>query len=252
MVLEKNSSILSYQIDLREVLPEWVMIGFSAGTGQSVESHTLHSWEFDSSLEREDPENFDYKSSKLMAILTISGGVLLVVVIVVIASLVMWRRKLKQRERTERTSLITKIKDLERRAGPKTFSYGALVLATNNFSEDRKLGAGGFGVVYRGYISDLDTTVAVKKISKGSKQGREEYITEVKIISWIRHRNLVQLIGWYHDKGEFLLVYEFMPNRSLDSHLFGTRKSPLTWDARYKIALGMASALLYLHEEWEQ
>ncbi|XP_024032747.1 L-type lectin-domain containing receptor kinase IX.1-like, partial [Morus notabilis] len=113
------------------------------------------------------------------------------------------------------------------------------------------LGQGGFRVVYRGYIIDLDATVAVKKVSKGSKQGKKEYITEVKIISSLRHRNLVQLVGWSHDKGEFLLVYEFMPNGSLDSHLFGKRV-PLTWGVRYKIALGLASALLYLHEEWEQ
>jgi serine/threonine protein kinase len=61
----------------------------------------------------------------------------------------------------------------------------------------------------------------------------------------------VQFIGWCHDRGEFLLVYEFMPNGSLDAHLFGKRR-PLPWEARYKISLGLASALLYLHEEWEQ
>ncbi|KAH7520397.1 hypothetical protein FEM48_Zijuj08G0139600 [Ziziphus jujuba var. spinosa] len=104
-------------------------------------------------------------------------------------------------------------------------SVGAVEL--NN----KKLGEGGFGAVYKGYLIDLDITVAVKKISRGSKQGRKEYITEVKVISSLRHRNLVQLIGWCHDKGEFLLVYEFMPNGSLDAHLFGKRK-PLTWAVR--------------------
>lgn len=84
-----------------------------------------------------------------------------------------------------------------------------------------------------------------------SKQGKKEYIAEVKIISKLRHKNLVQLIGWCHEKGEFLLIYEFMPNGSLDSHLFGGQ-NPLSWALRYKIALGLASALLYLHEEWEQ
>jgi serine/threonine protein kinase len=73
----------------------------------------------------------------------------------------------------------------------------------------------------------------------------------VKIFNQLRHRNLVQLIGWCHDIVEFLLVYEFMPNDSLDSHLFGKR-NPLTWEVRYKISLGLAPALLYLHEEWEQ
>ena len=73
----------------------------------------------------------------------------------------------------------------------------------------------------------------------------------MKTISHLRHRNLVQLIGWCHEQGELLLVYEFMANSSLDTHLFGA-KIMLTWSVRYKIALGLASALLYLHEEWEQ
>ena len=63
----------------------------------------------------------------------------------------------------------------------------------------------------------------MKKISRGSRQGKKEYVTEVKVISLLRHRNLVKLLGWCHDKGEFLLVYEFMPNGSLDFHLFGKR-----------------------------
>nr|POE55153.1 l-type lectin-domain containing receptor kinase ix.1 [Quercus suber] len=92
--------------------------------------------------------------------------------------------------------------------------------------------------------------IAVKKISRGSRLGKKEYMTEVKNFSQLRHRNLVQLIGWCHDGGEFLLVYEFMPNGSLDSHLFG-KMSPLSWKVRYKISLGLAFSLFYLHEEWE-
>ncbi|KAJ0600851.1 putative protein kinase RLK-Pelle-L-LEC family [Helianthus annuus] len=100
-------------------------------------------------------------------------------------------------------------------------------------------------------IKDSSTNVAVKRVSKGSKQRIKEYASEVKIISRLRHRNLVQLIGWCHEKRELLLVYEYMENRSLDSHLF-EEKSVLTWGTRFKIAQGLASALLYLHEEWEQ
>ncbi|CAL5434285.1 unnamed protein product [Camellia sinensis] len=69
-------------------------------------------------------------------------------------------------------------------------------------------------------MRELDSYVAVKRISKRSKQGIKEYASEVKIISWLRHRNLVQLLGWCHDKRELLLVYEFMENGSLDYHLF--------------------------------
>ncbi|XWS45041.1 hypothetical protein CRYUN_Cryun15aG0102300 [Craigia yunnanensis] len=121
-------------------------------------------------------------------------------------------------------------------AGPRRFTFEELVSATN-FSNERKLGEGGFGAVYRGYLDDLDMVVAVKKISRGSRQGKKEYITEVKIISQLRHRYLVQLVGWCHDKGEFQFVYKFMPNGSLDSHLFGS-KTLLTWTSSFNAKLG--------------
>ena len=141
--------------------------------------------------------------------------------------------------------------EFEKGTGPKRFTYHELSRATNSFAEVGKLGEGGFGGVYKGLLSDSNTEVAVKRVSRGSKQGKKEYISEVKIISRLRHSNLVQLLGWCHEKGELLLVYEFLPNGSLDAHLFGG-KIMLTWIVRYKIALGLASALLYLHDEWEQ
>ncbi|GLT76239.1 hypothetical protein SLA2020_479100 [Shorea laevis] len=141
--------------------------------------------------------------------------------------------------------------EFQRGTGPKKFSFNELARATNNFNDVDKLGQGGFGGVYRGFLTDSNSFVAVKRVSKGSKQGIKEYASEVKIISRLRHKNLVQLIGWCHEKGELLLVYEFMPNTSLDSHLF-TEESLLIWEMRYKVAQGLASALLYLHEEWEE
>ncbi|GLT98035.1 hypothetical protein SLE2022_155630 [Rubroshorea leprosula] len=131
--------------------------------------------------------------------------------------------------------------------GPREFSYNELSIATKNFVADEKLGEGGFGSVYKGFLRDLNTNVAVKKVSRRSKQGIKEYISEVKIISRLRHKNLVNLIGWCHEK-ELLLVYEFMPNGSLDAHLFKGR-SLLPWKLRHKIVQDVASALLYLHEE---
>ena len=245
---QENAS-LSYQIDLRKVLPEWVTIGFSAATSYYAERHTLLSWEFSSSLDINVASGKEAKSHLLIVVLTVIGGVLIAGVIIAFSILWIWKGMKKE---TEETANLTSINDdLEKGAGPRRFSYSDLVSATNNFSDQRKLGQGGFGAVYKGYLTDLDMLIAVKKISRGSKQGKKEYITEVKIFNQLRHRNLVQLIGWCHDKGEFLLVYEFMPNGSLDTHLFGKR-NPLTWEVRYKISLGLASALLYLHEEWEQ
>ncbi|KAF8411330.1 hypothetical protein HHK36_003877 [Tetracentron sinense] len=244
----QGQSNLSYHVNLMNILPEWVTVGFSAATGQYGERHTLQSWEFSSSLEVREGEGKNKGKIRLVVGLVVSVGVLIVGVVV---AWVMLQRREKTRKSREMVNFTSINDDLERGAGPKRFSHKELVSATNNFSDQRKLGEGGFGGVYKGYLTDLDLIVAVKKISRGSKQGKKEYITEVKIISRLRHRNLVQLIGWCHDRGEFLLVYEFMPNGSLDAHLFG-KKSPLAWAVRYKIALGLASALLYLHEEGEQ
>ncbi|XP_059439885.1 L-type lectin-domain containing receptor kinase IX.1-like [Corylus avellana] len=246
---QENTS-LSYPIDLSKVLPEYVTIGFSAAFG--VEKHTLLSWEFNSSLDIKGTSGKKEKNTRLIMGLAASGSVLIVGSIIAFA-IIFWRHKQKRRETAETMNFTSMNNDLQRGMGPRRFSYNELASATHNFSKERKLGEGGFGAVYKGYLTDnLDMPIAVKKISRGSKQGKKEYITEVKIISRLRHRNLLQLIGWSHDnKGEFLLVYEFMPNGSLDAHLFG-KTSPLPWVMRYKISLGLAYALLYLHEEWEQ
>ncbi|GAB4847192.1 L-type lectin-domain containing receptor kinase IX.1 [Ancistrocladus abbreviatus] len=245
----KNSS-LSYQIDLTRILPEWVTIGFSAATGMYVERHNLQSWEFSSNMKvKVTHGSTNAKKIKTVIGLTVPCGVLIIGGIVIFP--ICWRKRKLKKEKMDAKGLTEFNNEFEKGAGPRRFSYVELALATNNFSDERKLGEGGFGGVYKGYLIDSNVAIAVKKISRGSKQGKRQYVTEVKVISRVRHRNLVQLIGWCHDKGEFLLVYEFMPNGSLDSQLFGKR-APLSWSVRYKVALGLASALLYLHEEWEQ
>ncbi|KAI7758100.1 hypothetical protein M8C21_002091, partial [Ambrosia artemisiifolia] len=157
----------------------------------------------------------------------------------IVAYIIFWRRRRTSTQESDDLVALTSINDdLETGTGPKRFTFRDLALATNNFSIDLKLGEGGFGCVYKGYLYSEGIMVAVKKISQGSKQGKKEYRTEVKIISSLRHKHLVQLIGWYHDETQYLLAYEFMTNGRLDSHLF------------YKKSL--ASALLYLHEECQQ
>jgi serine/threonine protein kinase len=110
--------------------------------------------------------------------------------------------------------------DFEKETGPRRFRYKELSSAIDNFSDERKLGEGGFGSVYGGFLRESNLEVAIKRVSKGSKQEKKEYISEVRIISRLRHRNLVQLIGWCHDGAELLLVYELMTNGSLDTHLY--------------------------------
>jgi len=121
--------------------------------------------------------------------------------------------------------------EFEKGAGPKRFHYRDLAIATRHFSREEKLGEGGFGSVYHGYLKDMDLHVAIKRVSKNSNQGRKEFESEVKIISRLRHRNLVELIGWCHAGEELLLVYELMPNGSLDTHIHNPKKV-LSWRIR--------------------
>ncbi|XBI88792.1 hypothetical protein VPH35_026708 [Triticum aestivum] len=111
---------------------------------------------------------------------------------------------------------------------------------------------GGFGSVYKGVLRKPDVEVAVKRMSHDSRQGVKEFIAEVVSIGRLRHRNIAQLLGYSRRKGELLLVYDYMKNGSLDKYLH-TRNGPtLCWSQRYSIIKGVASSLLYLHEEWEQ
>lgn len=132
---------------------------------------------------------------------------------------------------------------------PKEFSYKELKSATKCFNANRIIGHGAFGTVYKGILQDTGDIVAVKRCSHNS-QGKNEFLSELSIIGTLRHRNLVRLQGWCHEKGEILLVYDLMPNGSLDKALFEAR-TPLPWPHRTKILLGVASALAYLHQECE-
>ncbi|XXG57127.1 hypothetical protein AAC387_Pa03g4363 [Persea americana] len=132
----------------------------------------------------------------------------------------------------------------------KTFSIGEIEKATNNFDAATILGEGGFGLVYRGTLED-GTRVAVKLLKRDDQQGSREFLAEVEMLSRLHHRNLVKLIGICTEEHCRCLVYELIPNGSVDSHLHGVDKesAPLDWGARMKIALGSARGLAYLHED---
>ncbi|KAM7474821.1 hypothetical protein LguiB_022064 [Lonicera macranthoides] len=242
---------LHYTVDLRKELPEWVIFGFTASTGTYFQVNTVTSWSFNSSILRSDENQERGKNTRTGLVVGLSVGLGVLVGALILVGFGLWKKRKSKRKELELGSDDYMDNEFEMGSGPKKFLYDELAHATNNFAEDEKLGEGGFGGVYRGFSRELNSYVAVKRVSRESKQGIKEYASEVKIISRLRHKNLVQLIGWCHQRGELLLVYEFMENGSLDSHLFKER-SLLTWEVRFKIAQGIASALLYLHEEWEQ
>ncbi|KAL3742012.1 hypothetical protein ACJRO7_017489 [Eucalyptus globulus] len=129
------------------------------------------------------------------------------------------------------------------------FDLSTVASATNNFSVLNKLGRGGFGSVYKG-VMDNGMEIAVKRLSKHSGQGVKEFKNEVRLIAKLQHRNLVRILGCCVEEDEKMLIYEYLPNKSLDTFLFDKTKRLLPdWRKRFEIASGVARGLLYLHQD---
>ncbi|KAH9620854.1 hypothetical protein KSS87_017849 [Heliosperma pusillum] len=129
-----------------------------------------------------------------------------------------------------------------------TFTYEELALATDNFSSANFLGQGGFGYVHKGVLPN-GKEIAVKQLKIGSVQGEREFHAEVDTISRVHHRHLVSLVGYCISGDERMLVYEFISNKTLEFHLHGEGRPPMSWVTRLRIALGAAKGLAYLHED---
>ncbi|KAJ4882220.1 Receptor-like serine/threonine-protein kinase SD1-8 [Raphanus sativus] len=143
------------------------------------------------------------------------------------------------------TSREMKTEDLEL----QLMDFETIAMATNNFSDYNKLGQGGFGIVYKGKLLN-GKEIAVKRLSKMSLQGVDEFKNEVRVIARLQHINLVRLLGCCVDGDEKILIYEYLENLSLDSHLFDkNRCSNLNWQMRFDITKGIARGLLYLHQD---
>ncbi|KAG4937511.1 hypothetical protein JHK85_052430 [Glycine max] len=127
------------------------------------------------------------------------------------------------------------------------FSIEEIRTATKNFDELFIVGTGGFGNVYKGYIEDSSTPVAIKRLKPGSRQGVDEFVTEIEMLSQLRHLNLVSLLGYCYESNEMILVYEFMDHGALRDHLYDTDNPSLSWKQRLHICIGVARGLNYLH-----
>ncbi|GLT69744.1 hypothetical protein SLA2020_418710 [Shorea laevis] len=288
--LKPKEPLLSFSLDLGQYVNDFMYLGFSGSTQGSTEIHSIEWWSFSSTFESNSdsgstapppptsslmtptansvkspppslaPSSSDsiastqQKSSKSSSCHNQlckqgAGAVAGVVtagafVLAIFAAVLIWvySKKVKHVKKSESfASGIIK--------APKEFTYKEIRTATKCFNANRIIGHGAFGTVYKGILADNGDIVAVKRCSHGT-QGKNEFLSELSIIGTLRHRNLVRLQGWCQEKGEILLVYDLMPNGSLDKALFEAR-TPLPWSHRRKILLGVASALTYLHQECE-
>ncbi|CAN6174035.1 unnamed protein product [Urochloa humidicola] len=260
LVIDDATYQVSSIVDMKSSLPGQVAIGFSAATGSSAELHRVQAWSFTSTLEIKKAVAASEPSVNTKLVLKLLLPVLAVSVFGIFGVL-LWqkrRRNVKQNEANNDDIESDEQQgeaEFERGlAGPRRYHYRELSAATGNFAEENMLGRGGFGAVYKGCLpSDIGDgqLVAIKKFMQESSQSRKEFEAEVKIIGRLRHRNLVQLLGWCDSRKGLLLVYELVPEGSLDKHIYNTERV-LTWAERYNIILGLGSALRYLHRDWEQ
>ncbi|KAJ6950318.1 G-type lectin S-receptor-like serine/threonine-protein kinase [Populus alba x Populus x berolinensis] len=176
------------------------------------------------------------KTGKKKLLGIILGSTVLAGVLTVGLTFYIWRKKQRKQEIEEDMEL-------------PSFHLATIVKATDNFSSNNKLGQGGFGPVYKGTLID-GQEIAVKRLSKSSRQGLTEFKNEVILIAKLQHRNLVKLLGFCIQGDEVMLIYEFMPNKSLDYFIFDqTRNKFLDWQRRNLIIGGIARGLLYLHQD---
>lgn len=276
--------LLSCVLDLDKYVSDFMYVGFSGSTQGSTETHSILWWSFTSHFDTDSENNSvsvsppptsplmnptadsvsppptelnttvlrDSDSGKKCHNQFCKDGAGAVVGVVtagafglaLFAMLLFWVYSKKVKHVKKSGSLASEYIKM-----PKEFSYKQLKLATKRFDSSRIIGHGAFGTVYKGILGETGDFVAVKKCSH-SGQGKTEFFSELSIIGTLRHRNLVRLQGWCHEKGEILLVYDYMPNGSLDKALYESRMT-LQWAHRKKILMGVASALAYLHQECE-
>ncbi|MCL7027068.1 hypothetical protein MKW94_005336 [Papaver nudicaule] len=247
-----NQPLILSAIDLSPLMNEYMYVGFSASTGVLSASHNIHGWSFriGGRAQDLDPSKIPTFMKSNKAVMHKKGfkvGIALacitLVLLVICGSfqVVQWRKHAEE-----------SLEEWEIEYGARRFKFSELLAATREFREENLIGSGGFGSVYKGIIPSTGLEVAIKRVAQDSRQGMREFVAEIMTMGRLRHRNLVQLHGWCRMKDELLLVYDHVPNGSLDDMLFSNnQQKTLNWEQRYEILIGVAHALLYLHEECE-
>ncbi|KAJ4891857.1 L-type lectin-domain containing receptor kinase IV.1 [Raphanus sativus] len=237
--------------DLSTVLLQDMYVGFSSATGSVLSEHYILGWSL--GVNTNAPSLSLSRLPKLPRFVprTISDffkigmpliSLFLIFCVIFLVCFIVRRRKKFAEEHEE----------WEKEFGKNRFRFKDLYYATKGFKEKDLLGSGGFGSVYKGVMPGTKLEIAVKKVSHESKQGMKQFVAEIVSIGRMSHRNLVPLLGYCRRKGELLLVYDFMPNGSLDRYLYNKPEVTLNWKQRINVIVGVASGLFYLHEEWEQ
>lgn len=237
-----GSPILSYNLNLRDHVRQYSYFGFSASTGDDYQLNCVLRWNL---TVHHFPENDDQWQKIVL------GAGIPVLVLLLIGAFGLGYYIHQRRMQLSNPNLVGALKTLP--GTPREFGFMDLKKATGNFNPKNKLGQGGYGVVYWGFLVKENLEIAVKWFSRESIKGQDDFLAELTIINRLRHKNLVKLLGWCHKNGKLLLVYEYMPKGSLDKHLFAPPNvDPLPWNLRDNAISGVASALQYLHNEYEQ
>ncbi|KAF8700120.1 hypothetical protein HU200_034483 [Digitaria exilis] len=222
-----DPAVVSYVLqDPKSLLPSEVEVGFSAATGSYTELHQILAWSFNSTLAAPTPAPAPARVAPPAPTLPP-------------------KNKGKMNVSKEDEALASVV---GRNSEFNVYDFLQILEATNNFSEENKLGQGGFGPVYKGQLHD-GSEIAVKRLASHSGQGFREFKNEIELIAKLQHTNLVRLLGCCSQGDERLLVYEYLPNKSLDFYIFDEIKGfSLDWNKRLVIIEGIAQGILYLHK----
>ncbi|KAJ8898930.1 hypothetical protein K2173_008424 [Erythroxylum novogranatense] len=251
--------LISYPINLTSIVKESMYVGFSASTGEKSSSHYILGWSFSmsglapalnlsqlpippnlSQLSIPPTKEKNSSSSLHPTIIALSS---------VIAVLILIRLCLTVYKRMEQ---VESLEDWELECSHR-LDYGDLYTATKGFKDSEIIGVGGSGAVYKAVMPMNGNEVAIKKITHNSIQGIKESAVQMESLGGLRHKNLVNLQGWCRRKNDLFLVYDYIPSGNLETLLHNPRENiVLSWEERFKIIKGIASGLLYLHEENEQ